>query len=150
MKIICNLFAIAALLMATSSQCFARWPVLLVSKAEAKELGMQVRTTATGPDHVRVELEFETKGYFTGFSAEGKLKDGSRVELCIGPADNPRVTAALREDHFKSGRVVVGFVAHRLQLEESNLRVVVPHSNGGAKGVTYMLRVKDFVELKTD
>jgi hypothetical protein len=56
----------------------------------------------------------------------------------------------LREDRSKAGRVVVGFTVDRVQLDQSNLRVVVPHSGGGAKGVTYMLRLKDFVELKED
>jgi hypothetical protein len=114
---------------------------LLVSKEEAKEFGMQVRSTAAGPNHVNVELEFKPEGYF---------KEYSRVELWIGEGDNPRVTAALKEDRSKADRVVVGFTVDRVQLDQCNVRLIVPHSGGGAKGVTYMLRVKEFVELKED
>jgi hypothetical protein len=138
MKTIVKIVAFAILLAVTPSPCFARWAVLLVSREEAKEFGMQVRTTATGPNHVSVELEFKP---------EGSFKEFSRVELWIGEGDNPRVTAPLREDRSKAGRVVVRFTADRGHLDQSNLRVVVPHSDGGAKGVTYMLRVKDFVDL---
>jgi len=149
MKAAFNITVLAVLLVAPSP-CFALWDVLLVSKEEAKEFGMQVRTTATGPNHVNVELEFKTEGEFKEFSREGKFKDRSRVELWIGQGDNPRVTAALREDRSKAGRVVVGFTADRVQLDQSNLRVMVPYSDGGAGGITYVLRVKDFVELKKD
>jgi hypothetical protein len=141
MKTILSVSALAIFLFVAPNPCFARWAVLLVSKEEAKEFGMQVRTTATGPNHASVELEFKPEGYF---------KEYSRVELWIGEGDNPRVTAQLREDRSKAGRVVVGFTVDRVQLDQSNLRLIVPHSGGGAKGVTYMLRVKDFVELKED
>ncbi len=141
MKTIVNIVAFAVLFGVADNPCFARWPVLLVSKEEAKEFGMHVRTTATGPNHVSVELEFKP---------EGNFQEYSRVELWIGEGDNPRVTAPLREDRSSAGRVVVGFDADRVQLDQSNLRVVVPHSGGGAKGVTYMLRVKDFIELKKE
>jgi uncharacterized protein (TIGR03067 family) len=139
MKTIVKIVALAVLFGVGPSPCFGRWAVLLVSKEEAKEFGMQVRTTATGSNQVTVELEFKPEGYF---------KEYSRVELWIGEGDNPRVTAPLREDRSKAGHIVVGFSVDRVQLDQSNLRLIVPHSGGGAKGVTYMLRVKDFVELK--
>ena len=141
MKTIVSIVAFAVLFGVAPSPCSARWAVLLVSQEEAKEFGMQVRTTATGSNQVSVELEFKPEGYF---------KEYSRVELWIGEGDNPRVTASLREDRSKAGHVVVGFTVDRVQLDQSNLRLIVPHSGGGAKGVTYMLRVKDFVELKKD
>lgn len=141
MKTIVSIVACAVLFGVAPSPCFARWAILLVSQKEAKEFGMQVRTTATDPHHVSVELEFTPEGYF---------KEYSRVELWIGEGDSPKVTAPLREDRSKAGRVVVGFTVDRAQLDQSNLRLIVPHSGGGAKGVTYMLRVKDFVELKKD
>lgn len=141
MKTIVNIVAFAILFGVAPSPCFARWAVLLVSREEAKEFGMQVRPTATGSDQIRVELEFKPEGYF---------KEYSRVELWIGEGNNPRVTAPLRDDRSKAGHVVVEFTVDRVQLDQSNLRLIVPHSGGGAKGVTYMLRVKDFVELKKD
>jgi hypothetical protein len=136
MKTILTISAVAVILVLAPSPCFALWVIAPVSKERAKELDMQVRTTATGPNHVIVELEFKT---------EGKFKDFSRVELRIDEGDNPLVTAALREDQSKPGRVVVSFTADRGQLERIKLWVWVPESAGGT---IYDLRVKDFVELK--
>ena len=138
--------AVFTLLLVVTSPCFALWDVLSVSKEEAKELGMQVRMTAAGPDHVSVELEFKAEGKFKEFSPEGKAKDRTRVELWIGQGDNPRLTAAIKENRSKAGSVVVGFTADRVQLDQSNLRVMVPFTDGGAGGTEYRLRVKDFVE----
>lgn len=108
---------------------------------------MEVRTTATGPNHVIVQLEFKTEGKFEEFSPEGKFKDRSRVELRIGEGDNPPVTAPLREDRSKPGRVVVNFTSDRTQLDKLKLWVMVPESLGGT---IYDLRVKDFVEPNKD
>ena len=141
MKTIVTIVAVAVLFGVVPSPCFARWPVLLVSKQEANEFGMQVRTTATASNQLSVELEFKPEGHF---------KEYSRVELWIGEGDNPLVTAPLREDRSKAGHIVVSFTIDHVQLDQSNLRLIVPHSGGGAKGITYMLRVKDFVEVKND
>ena len=146
MKTIFNIFVLAVLLLAPSP-CFALWFTAPVSKERAKELGMEVRTTATGPNHVIVQLEFKTEGSFEGFSPEGKFKHGSRVELRIGKGDNPPVTAPLREDRSKPGRVVVSFTTDRTQLDKLKLWVMAPESDGGT---IYDLRVKDFVEPKKD
>src|SRR5438034_5928542 len=147
MKTIFTIAAVAAVLVAAPSPCFALWGIVLVSKERAKELGMEVRTTATGPNHVIVELEFKTEGKFEEFSPEGKFKDRSRVELRIGDGDNPPVTAPLREDRSKPGRIVVSFTADRAQLDKLSLWVMVPGNEGGT---AYVLRVKDFVEPKKD
>jgi hypothetical protein len=138
MKTIFNISAVAVFLVVAPSPCFALWVIAPVSKEGAKELGMEVRSTAAGPNHVRVELEFKT---------EDKLKDFSQVELRFDAGDNPTVTAALREDRSKPGRVVVSFTADRGQLDKINLRVRVPEAAGGT---IYDLRVKDFVEPKKD
>jgi hypothetical protein len=132
--------AVLAFLLLSPSPCFALWLIAPVSKEGAKELGMEVRTTATGPNHVIVELEFKT---------EGKFKDFSRVDMRIGEGDNPPVTAALREDRSKPGRVVVSFTADRGQLDKIKLWVMVP-APAELGGTAYDLRVKDFVELKKD
>ena len=139
--------AVLAVLLVAASPCFALWLIAPVSKEGAKKLGMEVRTTATGPNHVIVQLEFKTEGKFEEFSPEGKFKDRSRVELRIGEGDNPPVTAPLREDRSKPGRVVVSFTSDRTQLEKLKLWVMVPESLGGT---IYDLRVKDFVEPKKD
>jgi len=138
MKTIINISAVAVCLVAAPSPCFALWGIVPVSKEVAKELGMEVRTSATGPNHVIVELEFKPEGEFKGFS---------RVDMRIGLGDNPPVTAALREDRSKPGRVVVSFTADRGQLDKIKLWVRVPETLGGT---IYDLRVKDFVEVKKD
>jgi len=138
MKTILNISAVAVFLAVVPSPCFALWEIAPVSKEGAKELDMQVRSEPVGPNHVRVELEFKPGG---------KLKDFSRVDLRIGAGDNPPVTAPLREDRSKPGRVVVSFTADRAQLDKLTLWVMVPASLGG---IIYDLRVKDFVELKKD
>jgi hypothetical protein len=150
MKTIVSIVAFAVLFGVAPSRCFALWEVADVSVEEAKELGMEIRLQAAGSNHVGVELEFKTEGKFKAFGPEGKYKDRSRVELTIGPRDNPLVTAALREDRSKAGSVVVGFTADRVQLVQTNLRVNVPYQDGGAGGITYVLRGKDLVELKKD
>jgi|SRR5262245_12134106 len=126
--------AVLAVLLVAPSPCFALWGIASVSKERAKEMGMEVRSERAGPNHVRVELEFKI---------EGKLKDFSRVDLRIGEGDNQTVTAPLREDRSKPGRVLVSFTADRAQLDKLKLRVMVPESDGGT---IYDLRVKDFVE----
>jgi hypothetical protein len=146
MKVVFNITVLAVLLIAPSP-CFALWMIAHVSKEGAKKLGMEVRTTATGPNHVIVQLEFKTEGKFEEFSPEGKFKDLSRVELRIGEGDNPPVTAPLREDRSKPGRVVVSFTSDRTQLDKLRLWVMVRKSDGG---IIYDLRVKDFVERKKD
>jgi hypothetical protein len=138
--------AILPVLLVAPSPCFALWEIASVSTERAKELGMEVRSEGAGPNHVRVELGFKTEGAFKNF-AEGALKDYSRVELRIGEGDNPPVTAPLREERSKLGRIAVSFTAERAQLDKLTLWVMVPAPLGGT---IYALRVKDFVELKKD
>ena len=126
--------AVLAVLLVAPGECFAVWGIALVTKDRAKEMGMEVRSVAAGPNHVRVELELKI---------ERELKDFSRVDLRIGEGPNPPVTAPLREDRSKPGRVVVSFTADRTQLDKLTLWVRVPARLGGT---VYDLRVKDFVE----
>ena len=150
MKTIVSIVVFAVLLGVAPRACFALWDVLTVSKEEAKGLGLEVRTTAAGPNRIAVELEFKTEGNFKAFSPDGKFKDRSGVYLWIGQGDNPHVSAALKEDRSQAGCVVVGFTADRVQLDQSKLQVMVPYTDGGLGGITYVLRVKDLVELKRD
>src|SRR6266567_1324485 len=143
MKPIFTISAVAVLFVVAPTPCFALTQWVPVSKERAKELGMEVRTTATGPNHVEVQLEFKTEGKFEEFSPKGKFRNGSRVELRIGEGDNPPVTAPLQEDRSKPGRVVVSFTADRAQLDKLKLWVMVPESLGGT---IYDLRVKDFLQ----
>jgi len=108
-----------------------------VSKERAKELGMEIRTKANGPNDIWVELAFKP---------EGKFKDFSHVSLEIREGKKLLVGyAALREKRSSSGSVVVTFVANRAFLDKITLRVVVADVPLGGSG--YELRVKDFVEL---
>jgi hypothetical protein len=135
MKALFTISAVAIFLTVTPNRCFALWDIETISRERAKELGMEVRSTAAGPKHVRVELEFKAKG---------ELKNVSHVDLRFGKGE---VTAPLREDRSRPGRIVVSFIADRTQLGKLNLWVMVPGSLGGT---VYDLRVKDFVELKKD
>ncbi len=134
MKTIRNLCVLAILVVAPSP-CFALWGIAPVTKANAKEMGMEVRSKSAGPKDVRVELEFKI---------DDKLKNFSRVDLRFGEGDK-MVVAALQEDRSKPGRCVVSFSADRSHLDKIALRVMVPESLGGS---AYELRVKDFVELE--
>ena len=131
--------AVLAVVLVAPGRCFALWEIVVVSNELAKKMGMQVRSEAAGPDQVRVELEFKTEGKFEAFSPEGKFRHGSLVELRIGEGDKLRIfeidntslTAPLREDRSKPGRVVVSFNADRAHLDKINLWVMVPESDGG-------------------
>ena len=133
MKTIFNISAVAVFLVVAPSPCFALWGIAPVSQERAKELSMEVRSKAAGPNDVAVELEFKP---------EGELKNFSRVDLRVGKGEK-LVSAALKEDRSKPGRVVVSFAADRTRLDELTLWVFVPESLGGT---IYEVRVKDFVE----
>ena len=136
MKTVFNILAVAILLAVTPNPCFALWDIEILSRERAKELGMEVRSTAAGPNHVQVELEFK---------AEGKLKDFSHLDLRFGKGDNLAVAAPLREDRSKPGRVAVKCFADPAQLDKLSLLVMVPGTLGGT---VHELQVKDFVEMK--
>ena len=130
------------LLVAAPSPCFALWDVWSGSKAEAKELGMEIRSKPNGATDLSVELEIKTKGEFKSFS---RGDHPGRVELQIKEGKTSLVSATLKEDRSKPGHVVVSFTADRAQLDKITLRVWVPGVLGGA---IYELPVKEFVELK--
>jgi hypothetical protein len=145
-KTILSVSALAFFLCVAPSPCFAVWDVVTVSKEEAKALGLLVRTKPAGPNHVGVELEFKIEGAFKAFSPEGKFRDRSGVWLWIGHGENSLLSAELKEDRSQVGSVVVSFTAERAQLDQSNLRVMAPYTDGGLGGAQYRLRVKDFAE----
>jgi hypothetical protein len=95
MKAIFNIVAAAVLLLVAPGPVFALWEIASVTRGRAKELGMEVRSTAAGPDDVAVALEFKPEGALKGFS---------RVDLRVGEGDKSPVTAPPREDRSKPGR----------------------------------------------
>ena len=138
MKPIFTILAVAVFFFVATSPCFALWGCMTISKEEAKQMGMEVRSERAGPNQVRVELEFKTDGW---------LKNFRGVELQIGEGDSSLVTASLQPDLSKPGRVVVSFTANRAQLDKARLSITVPIGPGGQ---IYVLRVKDFVAPKKD
>jgi hypothetical protein len=124
--------ALAALL-TFAGPCQALWLIMEVTKKDAPGLGIEVRSSAAGPDAVRVEMEFKL---------DGDLKRFSQVDLRVGEGDKV-VTAALKEDRSKPGRVVVSFSTPRERLDQTRLWVFVPGTLGGT---IYEVKAKDFVE----
>ena len=137
LKTILNISVLPCLLGAASSPCFALWDIGQVSKERARELGMEIRSKANGTNAVWVELEFEP---------EGKLKSFSHVDLRISEGEKSLVTATLREDRSRPGRVAVSRAADCAHLGKITLWVYVADMMPG--GTIYQLRVKDFVELE--
>lgn len=131
-----NISVAAVLLVAAPTPCFALMGIDQVSEERAKELGIEIRVTAAGPNAVWLELQFK---------AEGKLKDFSHVSLEI--RDGERLLmgyAPMQEKRSSSGSVVVRFMVDRAFLEKVTLSVV----EGFPSNMTgHELRVKDFVEL---
>jgi hypothetical protein len=96
---------------------------------------MEIRSKATGPNAVWVELAFKT---------EGKLKDFIRVELWIREGEKFLVNATLKENpHLsKPERPAVGLTIDRSLLSKSSLVVV---EGRPALWTAYEVRLKDFV-----
>lgn len=136
MRTIVNVAVLLVLLVAAPSRCFALISIEQVSTERAKELGLEVRALPSGPDAVRVQLEFETKG---------ELKTFRRVDLEIWDGETFVMSAALKESQPTPGRVVVGFAVRRTDLPGITLRVL----EGDAFNlVGHDLRLKDFVDLE--
>jgi hypothetical protein len=51
MKAFVSSFAVAALFVTVPGRCFALWEIATVSKEQAKEMGMEVRSARAGPNH---------------------------------------------------------------------------------------------------
>lgn len=150
MKTVFSLLAVAIFIAVTPARCFAIWDVMTVSKEDAKRLGLEVRATVASAshlkNHVNVELEFKVEGALKEY--DGRFRNSSGVSLRLGKVDSLVLSAPLREDRSKPGRVLVSFLAERVQLDNATLTVSVPGSPGTTGGTHYELRVKDLVEVK--
>jgi hypothetical protein len=137
MKAILTVAVLAILFVVAPRPCFALWATMSVDQESAKNLGIEIRQIeGWGPNELRIELEFKP---------EGSLKEFDRVVLWFGDESEPRLTAALKEDRSKAGRVIVSFSAGNAQLDKIHLRIVVPGNLGGQ---VYDIRIKDFVGKK--
>ena len=137
MRTILKSSVLILLLVDTPSLCYALEGIEFVTKERAKELGLEIRANAAGPDAVRVELEFETKG---------ELKDYSRVALEMEDEGKLLLSSTLREEKSPPGRIVVSFAADRAKLDKITLKVVVQYSPRTRTG--HVLKVKEFVDLE--
>ena len=136
--------AVLAVLLITPNRSFALWSIANISKEQAKELGLEVRSTAAkGSNKVLIELEFKTEGTFKGFSPGDQDIERSGVEVWIGQGDQSTKSSTLRADQSKPGSVAFHFTANHRQLDKFKLRVLAPDLDGGS---IFELRVKDFVE----
>jgi len=129
-------FAAALFLAATSNICSALEDIEIVTKERAKELGLDIRAIAAGPQAVRIELEFEAKG---------ELQNYSRVALEMNEGDKLITSSTLKEEPAKPGRIFVGFAADRASLNKFELKVVTQESPRSRSG--HVLRVHEFVDL---
>ena len=128
----------SVLLLAPLGACFAMDSVTLITREQAKELGMEVRSKAAGPDAVWVELEFEIKG---------ELKRITHVGLEMWAGKKLLLSSILRDNRPAPERVAVSFTADRSNLDKFTLKVL---SHQGLGSVGYELRVKDLVDLEAE
>ena len=132
---------ITALVFAATGHCFALTPIQVLSKAEAKEMGMGFEAKAQGSDQVRVTLELKN---------DGKLKKFHRVELWIQDGQKVLYVGSLKDDEFsaKPGSAVVAFTLDRSLLVKAHLNVIVEDGEEKIGGLT---RMNEFgYELKLD
>lgn len=135
MKAILSISALAIFLVINPNQCFGSMDIAPVLRERAKELGMEIRTKANGPEEVWVELEFKPIGALKDFDHVSlEIREGDKLLLGYTP---------LKEKRSKTGSVSVGFLGARRYLDKITLSVVVGHP---MDYVAYEVRVKDFVE----
>jgi hypothetical protein len=128
--------AVLILLAAASSTCLAMISLENVSKARAKELGIELRAKPNGPKEAWIELEFKPEGKLANFQHVSiEISDGGEFQLGWTP---------LKDERTSAGIVVVRLMGNRTFLEKVTLRVVAgPFGDEG-----HDLRIKDFVDLK--
>jgi hypothetical protein len=127
--------SVLAILLAAATPCLALRSIGIVTKEQAKEMGIEVRATPAGPDAAWVELELK---------AEGKLKHFHHVELEINEGEKSLVGwCPLREQRLGSGRVQVRFMAGRAFIKRIILTIVL----GDAQEEGDMVQLKDFVDV---
>jgi hypothetical protein len=107
-----------------------------VTAQRAAELGMIVRSKASGPEAVGVELEFPTTG---------ALQKYQRVELALRDGKKTLLFTTLKEEQTPAGHMIVRFVLDRSKVPQCQLKVV---TQDGLSRVGYTLPLKDFIDLE--
>jgi hypothetical protein len=138
MKTKINISILAFLLGVASSPCFAMMGIKFISKERAKELGIEMRGTPSGPKAAMIALEFSPEKFKDFNCVYLDVRDGQKFLMGWTP---------LKEKRTKSGTIVVGLTADREFLEKVTLTIVTGTS--GLSDLTgHELRVRDFVDLK--
>lgn len=142
MNAILSLSILAAVLAVTPNLCLAEREIRIIPALEAKEMGVELRSTPAGPDAVWLALEFKTEGKLKDYNPERSF---SRVELEVRDGKKSLLGyAVLQEQHPKPGHVLVRFMASRSYLDKLILTIVI--GDGLLPGGAYELRVKDLVD----
>ena len=124
------------LLVTASTTALAMISIENLTKARAKELGLQLRATANGPREAWIQLEFKPEGQLKEFHHVSlEIRDNDQFLLGWTPLEARRTPA---------GTVTVSLMANRAFLEKVTLRIVV----GAIGDQGHDLRIKDFVDLK--
>ena len=134
MKTMLKISVVTFLLITASSPCFASTGLVMVSKEQAKEMGVTMRSHTNGAEGVQVWLEFKT---------QGKLKEFSRVELKMTVGGKHLVSAPLQASRPTTNSVSVTFSADPSYLATSEFWIVVDEPLGRT---AYLFKVKDFIE----
>ena len=138
MKTKFTILILGLLLFAAPDCCFAEYTIFDVSMAQAKEMGVTIRSEKNGDAGIRVWMEFK---------ATGKLKEFAYVEVQIGEGKSRIMSAPLRVSHPSPGSVAVQFSADLGYLRKSALEIFVDAAPLG--GTIYRFKVKDFIEPET-
>jgi hypothetical protein len=121
------------LLLAASNRCLAMMDLAEVNPAMAKKLGVEIKTQPSGSEAYYVTLEFKP---------EGELKNFGQVDLEIRHAKGVELHAVLKEKRLADGRVSVGFVVARADVDRMKLRIV---TGAPMNAAAYDLRLKEFI-----
>jgi hypothetical protein len=135
MKMVFNVPVLTFLFLAAGSPCFAMMELAQVSKAQAQEMGVTIRTNLNGTSGVMVSLEFKP---------QGMLKDFTRVELEINADSRRLVDAPLQTSRSSADIVSAYFSTDPAYLATSTLMIVVQYGERSRTG--YQFRLKDFIE----
>jgi hypothetical protein len=140
MKTKLTILILGLLLLAIPGRCFADTIIEDVSKSQAKDMGVTIRTEKNGDAGIRVWMEFKTTG---------KFKEFAYVEVQIGEGAGRVMSAPLQVSHPKSERenVAVQFSADPAYLPKSTLWLFVNDVPLGGTG--YRFKVKDFIESES-
>lgn len=141
MKTLLGISFAALLILATVSHSVAMISVGTLSKEQAKELGITMKSRKNGDAGVKVWLEFKKEGFLKKFTyAELRMNDAKGNHL---------LSAMLRERAVVHGQPAditsVAFSAEPAQLKNCAFLVVAYGSTRGDVG--YYLNVKDFLDV---